>query len=111
MYEEVYGKIIKYLEKNPGVFKTIVDDNDTPTYYQIDIYNNTIWISTPTDCPQPTSKLGPIYKKEFDKIYPLFLQYLEDGDKISLRNNTSKISFNRVYWIGLFFELKNRGII
>lgn len=110
MYEDIYNKIIEYLKENSGVFYTIVNKGN-PMAYKLYVYKNTIHISIPNNCIKTTSTYGPIYKKDFDNLYPLFLEYLECKDLKHLKKQAHRVSFKSVYWIGLFFELKSRGII
>lgn len=111
MYEEVYEKIIKYLEKNPGVFQTIVTNSRKPTYYNLAVSNGSIYVSTPKNTPNPTTINEKLSKNDFFKLYPLYLDFLQDNSFSYLNNEATKITGRRVYWIGLFFELKKRGII
>lgn len=111
MYEEIYEKIIKYLEKNPGVFQTIVTNSRKPTYYSLYVSNGSIYVDMPKNTPNPTKINEKLNKNDFFKLYPLYLDFLQDSSWSYLNNEATKITGRRVYWIGLFFELKNRGII
>lgn len=120
MYEDIYNKIIEYLKENSGVFHSIVTTNAIPTYFDVQVDNHNIYISTPENTPNPTTVNAKLSKNEFFKIYPLYLEYLkvqQDTYKINkdvfneLNKKATAISGKRIYWIGLFFELKKRNII
>lgn len=111
MYEEVYEKIIKYLEKNPGVFQTIVTNSRQPTYYNLYVSNGSIYVAMPKNTTNPTKINEKLNKNDFFKLYPLYLDFLKNNSFSYLNNKAKEITGRRVYWIGLFFELKKRGII
>lgn len=120
MYDDIYNKIIEYLKENSGVFHSIITTNAIPTYFNVQVDNHNIYISTPKNTPNPTTVNAKLSKNEFFKIYPLYLEYLkvqQDIYKINkdafneLNQEATAISGKRIYWIGLFFELKKRNII
>lgn len=120
MYDDIYNKIIEYLKENSGVFHSIVTINIMPKYFNVEVSNNSIYISTPHNTPNPTTVNAKLSKNDFFKIYPLYLAYLQvqqDIYKINkdafneLNQKATAISGKRIYWIGLFFELKKRNII
>lgn len=120
MYSSVYNKIVNYLKENPAVFHSIVTTNTIPKYFNVEVYNFDIYISSPKNTPNPTNVNEKLSKRDFDKLYPLYLNYLKiaqfpdeiDRNAFSMLNKeASSVSGRRIYWIGLFFELKKRNII
>lgn len=121
MYEDIYNKIVEYLKENSGVFYSIISKGKNPTYYEVEVNNNDIYISTPNNTPKPTTVNEKLNKSDFYKIYPLFLEYLAAAKHnvdiinkdalLKLNNESQTISGRRIYWIGLFFELTKRGVI
>ena len=85
MYEDIYNKIIEYLKENSGVFYSIISKGKNPTYYEVEVNNNDIYISTPNNTPKPTTVNEKLNKSDFYKIYPLFFFF------ISLRKSLLKI--------------------
>lgn len=74
MYDDIYNKIIEYLKENSGVFHTIVNKRK-PMAYRLYVHENIIHVSIPDNYINPTTTYGPIYKKDFDNLYPLYLEY------------------------------------